>query len=220
MKASSLPALVSVVPPKVAAPWKFERRGLDDRVAAVAGRAFVPAAHQRRARSGIAGAEILCPGDPSRSVLYYRVSKVGSDSYANRLASEARQFKVASSELRDGIDRILRIVQWLIIPVAALLITSQVLSHRDFHSWNILVRGDAPFVIDFQDALLAPPEYDLASLLTKPLDLLVLTTFIDEVWSFHHVVSPVQLLWPPMLGRFPVPQENPQYVPAYQYSWP
>lgn len=41
-----------------------------------------------------------------------------------------------------------------------------VLSHRDYHSWNILMRGDAPLIIDFQDALLAPPEYDLASLLT------------------------------------------------------
>jgi len=40
------------------------------------------------------------------------------------------------------------------------------LCHRDFHSWNLLMRRDAPVVIDFQDALLAPPEYDLASLLT------------------------------------------------------
>jgi aminoglycoside/choline kinase family phosphotransferase len=41
-----------------------------------------------------------------------------------------------------------------------------VLSHRDYHSWNILMRGTAPLIIDFQDALLAAPEYDLASLLT------------------------------------------------------
>jgi len=41
-----------------------------------------------------------------------------------------------------------------------------VLSHRDYHGWNILLRGDEPFIIDFQDALLAPPEYDLASLFT------------------------------------------------------
>src|SRR5437588_9476177 len=61
----------------------------------------------------------------------YRVTKVGSASYANRLASEARRFKVASSELRDGINRILQIVQWLIIPIAAVLITSQVLGHSD-----------------------------------------------------------------------------------------
>lgn len=39
------------------------------------------------------------------------------------------------------------------------------LSHRDYHSWNLMVhRGDV-VVIDFQDALLAPPQYDLASLL-------------------------------------------------------
>jgi aminoglycoside/choline kinase family phosphotransferase len=41
-----------------------------------------------------------------------------------------------------------------------------VLSHRDYHSWNILWRDDAPVIIDFQDAFLAPPEYDLASLCT------------------------------------------------------
>lgn len=41
-----------------------------------------------------------------------------------------------------------------------------VLSHRDFHSWNIIVRHGALYLIDFQDALLAPAPYDLASLLT------------------------------------------------------
>jgi len=45
-----------------------------------------------------------------------------------------------------------------------------VLSHRDYHGWNILLRGDDPFIIDFQDALLAPPEYDLASLLNRSRD--------------------------------------------------
>ena len=78
-----------------------------------------------------AGHELLSGSFISSGSGIYRVTKVGSDSYANRLASEARRFKVASSELRDGINRILTIVQWLIIPVAALLITSQVLSHRD-----------------------------------------------------------------------------------------
>jgi aminoglycoside/choline kinase family phosphotransferase len=41
-----------------------------------------------------------------------------------------------------------------------------VLSHRDYHSWNLLVRDGALLILDFQDALLAPPEYDVASLLT------------------------------------------------------
>jgi aminoglycoside/choline kinase family phosphotransferase len=39
------------------------------------------------------------------------------------------------------------------------------LNHRDFHSWNLMIHDDAVAVIDFQDALLAPPQYDLASLL-------------------------------------------------------
>jgi hypothetical protein len=41
-----------------------------------------------------------------------------------------------------------------------------VLSHRDYHSWNILWRDGRPIIIDFQDAFLAPAEYDLASLFT------------------------------------------------------
>lgn len=41
-----------------------------------------------------------------------------------------------------------------------------VLSHRDYHGWNVLWRDEAPVIIDFQDAFLAPAEYDLASLLT------------------------------------------------------
>lgn len=41
-----------------------------------------------------------------------------------------------------------------------------VLSHRDYHSWNILWRAGHPVLIDFQDAFLAPAEYDLASLFT------------------------------------------------------
>ena len=54
-----------------------------------------------------------------------------------------------------------------------------VLSHRDFHSWNILMRGDAPLLIDFQDALLAPPEYDLASLLTDRITPRVVTPAME-----------------------------------------
>lgn len=39
------------------------------------------------------------------------------------------------------------------------------LNHRDYHSWNLMVHNGEVAVIDFQDALLAPPQYDLASLL-------------------------------------------------------
>ncbi len=39
------------------------------------------------------------------------------------------------------------------------------LSHRDFHAWNLFVQGGEIRVLDFQDALLAPAPYDLATLL-------------------------------------------------------
>jgi aminoglycoside/choline kinase family phosphotransferase len=39
------------------------------------------------------------------------------------------------------------------------------LNHRDYHSWNLMVSNGEVALIDFQDALLAPMQYDLASLL-------------------------------------------------------
>jgi aminoglycoside/choline kinase family phosphotransferase len=41
----------------------------------------------------------------------------------------------------------------------------QVLVHRDYHSRNLMVDGRRLGVIDFQDALMGPASYDLASLL-------------------------------------------------------
>lgn len=47
------------------------------------------------------------------------------------------------------------------------LIASQpfVFTHRDYHSRNLMVYGTRLGVIDFQDALMGPATYDLASLL-------------------------------------------------------
>ena len=55
----------------------------------------------------------------------YRATKVGGDSYANQLSSEARRFSLVASELRSGIDQFLRFVTWIMIPTAILLVTSQ-----------------------------------------------------------------------------------------------
>jgi len=42
----------------------------------------------------------------------------------------------------------------------------QVLCHRDFHAWNLMIDSEKNLrVIDFQDALMGPRAYDLASLL-------------------------------------------------------
>ncbi|MEN8234552.1 MAG: HAD-IC family P-type ATPase [Actinomycetota bacterium] len=59
-----------------------------------------------------------------------RIVAVGEDAYAQRLAAEAKEFTLARSELRDGIDRILGIVTWLLIPIGALLLWSQLTTDR------------------------------------------------------------------------------------------
>jgi aminoglycoside/choline kinase family phosphotransferase len=40
-----------------------------------------------------------------------------------------------------------------------------VLNHRDYHSRNVMMKNGLPFIIDFQDARLGLPHYDLVSLL-------------------------------------------------------
>jgi cation-transporting ATPase E len=51
--------------------------------------------------------------------------RVGAAAYARALGAETRKFILAHSELRDGINRILRYVTWLIVPAALVLIDSQ-----------------------------------------------------------------------------------------------
>ena len=47
----------------------------------------------------------------------------------------------------------------------------RVLTHRDFHVRNMMLKNGILFVIDFQDARWGPPSYDLASLLKDSLEL-------------------------------------------------
>src|SRR6202011_1386912 len=61
----------------------------------------------------------------------YQATAVGADSYARKLAAEARRFAPARSELTEGINRILRYVTWAIVPVAPLLLVSQIRANSD-----------------------------------------------------------------------------------------
>jgi cation-transporting ATPase E len=57
---------------------------------------------------------------------------VGEASYGRRLASEGRRFVLAKSELRAGVDVILRGVTWVLVPTAVLLLISQLAQASDF----------------------------------------------------------------------------------------
>lgn len=55
----------------------------------------------------------------------FQATAVGSDSYARKLALEARQFRLVRSELVDGINFLLRLIQYALFPVAGLLLWQQ-----------------------------------------------------------------------------------------------
>lgn len=54
-----------------------------------------------------------------------RVTAVGADAYAHRLTEEAKQFRMTVSRLRDTVNDILRVITWIIVLVAPLIIWSQ-----------------------------------------------------------------------------------------------
>ena len=50
---------------------------------------------------------------------------VGADAYAAKLAAEASKFTLVHSELQAGINKILRFITWLLIPVGLATIVVQ-----------------------------------------------------------------------------------------------
>ena len=69
----------------------------------------------------------------------YQATRVGADAYARRLATEARRFTLTRSELVDGTNRILQLVQWALVPTATLLAISQFTVQH--HSWRRAIAG-------------------------------------------------------------------------------
>ena len=56
---------------------------------------------------------------------YARVNKVGKETYSSSLAEEARQFKITNSELQSAINKIFKVLLWIIIPLTILLTITQ-----------------------------------------------------------------------------------------------
>ncbi|BCI55169.1 magnesium-transporting ATPase [Mycolicibacterium litorale] len=55
----------------------------------------------------------------------YRATKVGREAYAAKLAEEASKFTLVKSELRSGINQILRFITYLLVPAGLLTIYTQ-----------------------------------------------------------------------------------------------
>ena len=72
-----------------------------------------------------AGDEVLSGSFVSAGSGSYHATKVGADSYAAKLSEEARRFELAGSELRRGVNHILRWLQIIIPPAAVLLLLRQ-----------------------------------------------------------------------------------------------
>ncbi len=60
----------------------------------------------------------------------YRATKVGPDSYATKLAEEASKFTLVKSELRNGINTILRFITYLLWPAGLLTIYTQLFTTK------------------------------------------------------------------------------------------
>jgi len=84
---------------------------------------------------------------------------------------EMRHFTEYGIEKRSGRERQVAKEDLAVIEAGYELICTHlqslplVFTHRDYHSRNLILKRDRLFVIDFQDALLGPAAYDLASLL-------------------------------------------------------
>jgi len=72
----------------------------------------------------------------------FQATAVGADAYARRIATEARRFSLTRSELMDGINQILKYVQWALVPTAILLAFSQFhVQHTTSEKINAVVAG-------------------------------------------------------------------------------
>ncbi len=84
------------------------------------------------------GDEVLSGSFVSAGSGRYVAVRVGDRSYASTLANEARRFVLVNSELRDGINLILKVLTWIIPPVSALLLWSLL---RSQEKWQDALQG-------------------------------------------------------------------------------
>ncbi len=77
--------------------------------------------------------EVLSGSFVSAGSGFYRATNIGSAAYAVKLAEDARRFKLAHSELRTGVNVILRWLTFIIPPTAILLLLRQL---AELNAWR------------------------------------------------------------------------------------
>lgn len=76
---------------------------------------------------------------------YAKVINVGKDTYAAKLAEEAKKFKVINSELQISINKIFKIIMWLAIPIGLILIFTQLFYVKK--SWQDALLGSVSGIV-------------------------------------------------------------------------
>lgn len=71
------------------------------------------------------GAQVLSGSNVVAGQGRARVLSVGADSFASRLTAEAKRFSLVNSEIRNGLNRVLRWITWLLLPITALVVNGQ-----------------------------------------------------------------------------------------------
>ena len=91
------------------------------------------------------GEEVLSGSFVAAGSGYYQATRVGAEAYASQIAAEARRFTLVRSELRNGINHLVRLISYAMVPTAALLLFNQL--HQDSTSYREAVSGAVAGVV-------------------------------------------------------------------------
>lgn len=67
-----------------------------------------------------------------------RVTRVGADTFATKLTIEARRFSLVNSEIRNGLNRILKWITWLLAPVMLIVANGQM---QLYGGWEVAIQS-------------------------------------------------------------------------------
>lgn len=85
----------------------------------------------------LVGDEVLSGAFVVSGTGYYRARKVGADAYAAQITAQAARFTLVRSELRQGIDSILKFISFVLVPVG--LLTIWVQFNQEDATWREMV---------------------------------------------------------------------------------